>query len=265
MSLKLRCLKCLFILLGALQAHSQAPGYMGKRFALSYGFYFSPAILGSNAQGNTMFGKAESKSESGHFAFNTQHQLGIEYVLKNHLSIGFSTTYYRTMFDNSIRVSSNLGYPTGNYDISGLNYSLYFKIYRKQSLAPYGKYFLFGPTLNTTKSTYSNTYMKVTNTNTPFDNNFGLLEQKYKRVDLVIGWGKSRILYNKLVVDYGFNLQFIGTINAVFGPESPDILELSFDFIHYQTALNYIENTTRLRNREVNKFNVFIKLGVLLF
>lgn len=255
----------LIIFLITTVAYSQTPGYMGKRFALSYGFYFSPAIVGANAQGKTMLGRDNSKSESGSFAFNTLHQLGIEYVLKNRVSVGFATTYYRTMYDNSYKLDYN-NIPTGNYDITGMNYALYFKFYRKTALAPYGKYFMIGATLNTTKSTYNPAYMKTQiQSPYPFENDFGYTTQKYKMPDLVIGWGKNRILYNRVIIDYGINLQLLGTINALYGPESFDVDFINVGFTNGITTSSYIQKTSRLRSREVNKFNVFLKVGVLLF
>ena len=262
-NLKCSCLLIALLIGSAVQA--QTPGYMGKRFALSYGFYFSPAIVGATANGQTMVGRDNSKSESGSFAFNTLHQLGIEYVLKNRVSVGFATTYYKTMYDNSY----SLGYgnaPTGNYDITGINYALYFKFYRKAALAPYGRYFMIGATLNTTKSTYDPAYMKPKmQSSIPFENDFGYTTQKYKMPDLVIGWGKNRILFDRVIIDYGINLQLLGTINALYGPESFDVDFINVGFMDGVTVSSYIHKTSRLRSREVNKFNVFLKVGVLLF
>ncbi|MES2132943.1 MAG: hypothetical protein V4506_11365 [Bacteroidota bacterium] len=261
--LKFSCL--LIALFISCAVRTQTPGYMGKRFALSYGFYFSPAIIGANAHGKTMVGRDNSKSESGTFAFNTQHQLGIEYVLKNHISVGFATTYYRTMYDNSYELGSG-NIPSGNYNITGINYALYFKFYRKAAIAPYGKYFMIGVTLNTTKSTYDRAYMKPKiQSSIPFENDFGYTTQKYKMPDLVIGWGKNRIIADRVLIDYGINLQLLGTLNALFGPESFDLDDNSFGFHEGNYVSNYIHNTSRLRSREVNKFNVFLKVGVLLF
>jgi hypothetical protein len=254
----------LVLFLASAQLFSQSAGYMGKHFNLSYGFYCSPAVIGANAKGNTMLGRFNSKSQSGKFAFNTQHQLGIEYVVGNRKSIGFAATYYKTTYDNNLNASgaSNL---RGYYGITGLNYSLYLKLYRKHALAPYGNYFMLGPSLNTSTSTYDPDFMKGESPDTHKNAYFGLTTQKYTRLDLLVGWGKNRIIGDRILIDYGITLQAIAMMSGSWvGPES--ILD-PFDFRTRPgfEVRNYIHTTTNLRSREVNRFNVFFKVGLLLF
>jgi hypothetical protein len=63
------------------------------------------------------------------------------------------------------------------------------------------------------------------------------------------------------VIDYGFNLQLFSVFAGVF-----DVLLDGEDFSSQNpTNLNYIEKTYRKRVRGINRFNVFLKVGFLLF
>ncbi len=78
----------------------------------------------------------------------------------------------------------------------------------------------------------------------------------------MLGFGRSRTIANRVVLDYGCNLQFFsvvsGVVDIVFDGE--DLLSSSKN-----TNTTYIENTYKRRVRGVNRFNVFLKVGILLF
>ena len=147
------------------------PGYLGRRFNMGYGFSFSPALFGSNGSESSFLSRGNSTG--GDVAFNTLHEGFIEYSFKNRTSVGFSCKYYKTTFDNyqymEITTYGN-GYqnidteiPSGFYEIKGLNYSLYFKFFNRRYVAPWGRYFLIGPSINTAKCFYDPSKMLVGN------------------------------------------------------------------------------------------------------
>lgn len=253
------------------------PGYLGKRFLFGYGFYFSPALLGSNGSQASIFGRGNALG--GDMAFNSNHEGFLEFSFKNRTSIGLSCRYYHSTFDNSVDAraytTDQSGYaytvygkPTGFYDIIGLNYSLYFKFYNKRYVAPWGRYFLMGVVVNSYKCFYDPTTMKMSNydiygNNQPVINDFGLQGQQFARGDLMFGWGRNRMIGNRFTVDYGINLQLIALGYILWD----SVGESPFDIFSEEstTNLNYMERTSKRRVREVNRFNVFLKVGVLLF
>ncbi len=264
----------------AFNAFSQlGPGYLGKRFQVGYGFNFSPAVFGSNGAGESMIGRGNVSG--GDLAFNSMHEGFFEFAFKNRASVGFSAKYYKTTYDNrtnayiyNIDASYNNYYsyndfPSGYYTIKGLNYTLYFKFFNKRYVAPWGRYFIVGPSLNTYRCSYDPSQMYLTYTSTYSSpptkkfSDFGLQDQSFMRGDILFGWGRSRIAFDRLTIDYGVNFEVIAlgfTLWDLIGENPLDIISGN-----RTTNLNYMETTSGSRVREVNRVNVFIKVGVLLF
>jgi hypothetical protein len=254
---------------------AQSTGFMGKRLSVGYGIHTSPAILGGNANNETMFGTGGSAT-SGSFAWNFIHEGNLEFAMSSKWMMCFSVRYYKTVYDNAKEVNGNYlssmsyyGSPSGYYDIRGLTYSLYFKYYGTRYVAPWGRYVMFGPTINTVKATYDptimyfNTYDSYIGSTSTKITNFGTREQTYTGVNLMFGFGRSRIIGNRVIIDYGCNTQIIsvitGALNIVTDNAINDITTSK------TTNTNYIENTVRTRVQGINRFNVFLKVGVLLF
>jgi hypothetical protein len=263
---KLKITGLLFIVLSftAFSGRAQSPGYMGKKLVVGYGFYINPA-LSAVAYG------------FGNSIFNTQHEFFLEYVTSKKYMIGFSAKLYKSTYNNTAAVDlANLGNgysgnsypfdnrPSGTYSISARNFQLYAKLFKSNYLAPWGKYFLFGLTLNQYDCEYDPYQMQlslqetaysngISTTQTVIYNNFGPLVQSYQYIDFMVGAGHSRIFANKIVLDYGYNLNAIATALVVldaFNIETPDLF-------------SYIKTTSTARVRGINRFNFFVKLGYL--
>ncbi len=263
-----------------LNASSQSTGYMGKRFVLNYGFHTSPITFGASANNTTLIGTSGS-AESGVFALNMIHEGSLEFAMSSKWMMNFSVRYYKTAYDNAEYleytaydpyngyINSYSGQPSGYYDITGLSYTLYFKYFGSRYVAPWGRYVMFGPVLNTVKTNYSAStmYMKdeynYGSSSNSIIKDFGDFEQNYKGFNIMLGWGRSRIVGNRIVVDYGCNTQILsviaGAFNVVLDGAATEL------FNDKTTNTNYIQNTNKIRVRGVNRFNVFLKVGVLLF
>ncbi|MBS1635968.1 MAG: hypothetical protein JST26_08585 [Bacteroidetes bacterium] len=281
-------MRILFILLFTilLTAHgrAQTPGYMGKRFQAGYGLYVGPALRGSTANGRTIFGDG-GNAESGSFAFNTTHEAYIEYALTKIIMAGFSVRYYKTAYDNAARIgytqpnnyynynyySNNYDFsttgPKGSYSITGLNYSVYFKIYFRNFSAPWGRYFIFGPTLRTYTAKLDTTAMKASITDYSYSGKtltytplYGDTKQHFTTFDFLLGFGRNRILYDHVSLDYGFNVNavaFLYALSDVSGARSSTAGQLGI------TEISYIETTAKWRTRGVNRLNAFLKIGYI--
>jgi hypothetical protein len=264
----------------ALNSNAQSTGYMGKRLVLNYGFHTSPVSFGSSANNTTLIGTSGS-AESGVFALNMIHEGSLEFAMSSKWMMNFSARYYKTVYDNAEYLDYNTydplsgdrysysGQPAGYYDITGLSYTLYFKYFGSRYVAPWGRYVMFGPVLNTVKTSYNPTVMYLkddynyNNVSNTIIKDFGDFEQKYNGFNIMLGWGRSRIIGNRIVIDYGCNTQILsvimGALNVVLDGAPDDL------FREKTTNLNYIENTHKTRVRGINRFNVFLKVGVLLF
>ena len=255
-----RLLYTVLLVFSMAYAFSQAPGYMGKRFVLGYGLYANPRLM----------------SSGGSRGVNLLHEGYLEFAMKKSVSVGFSARFYKAMYTNARSVNALDYYasyssqidqsPNGFTNIKGRNYALYFKFYKRNYIAPWGKYFLLGATLNTFTSSYDPDNMYVTTSNDRngnyyiYRNDFGATEQSYKRFDIMFGNGRNRVVANRITLDYGYTINVIALTTAIFDALDEPIFDSGTPRMS-----DYIETTSASRVRSVNKFNVFLKVGVLLF
>lgn len=255
----------LLISCSVLNINAQAPGYMGKRFSAGYGIYANPAF-------NSI---ARGYSDK---AINTLHEVFVEYALGKKFSVGLAGQFFRYKYNtkdivdlndysNSVfSYNGNYQRMSGNYLMKGRNYKLYGKFFKDRYLAPWGKYFILGLTLNSRITTYNpdemgiagQTYVQSYATGKYvyqdfFFNEFGPTTQKFRSVDLFFGNGNSRVIANKITLDYGYTIGCIA------------MTQMFIDAIGFEqtTPENYMEVTSRTRAAAVNRFNFFLKLGYL--
>jgi hypothetical protein len=259
---------------------AQTPGYMGKRLVIGYGFHFSPAFIGSNGKGQSIIGRGNS--ESGVAAFNSLHQFFLEFAISKRVMVGASVSIYKTTYDNnktldvsayqknkdgSYSALAYFGSPTGLYNIKGQNYALYAKLFRKSHLAPCGKYIMLGINIRRYTSSYDPNIMQLEYQKNKIDyvypaySDFGRREQSFTRFDLLFGFGRTRILFHRVAIDYGINVNVYAFLASPFDATS-DNDDL---FNHRSVPGNYIETTSAWRTRGVNSMNAYLKVGILLF
>ncbi len=256
-------------------AFAQAPGHLGKRFVLGYGAHFSPAFSNPNAQNETIIGHKKTNpgsAETGSPAFNYTHEAYIEFAINTRFMLGFSGKFYRTNYDNAINaysVNNNNSYNLsediqGYYKINGQSLCLYGKLYGKRYVAPWGRYIVFGPVLNLYNTTYDPNVMfqKATDYNTNQTiapvSNYGSLNQSFVGFNILFGWGRTRIIANRITLDYGINMQVLSIPGLLY-----DLAQSSKNINYVNNT--YIENTAGARIRGLNRINAFLKVGFLIF
>lgn len=244
----------LFVLCAA-SAFSQAPGYMGKRFVAGYGLYANPRL-------------SESGGSPG---VNLTHEGFLEFAMKKGVSVGASVRFNNAMYTNTRNVNvytdnyaQQENSPNGFTTVKGRNYALYFKFYKRNYVAPWGKYFMLGATLNTFKATYDPDMMYVTLTSNYnhsdkiYYSDFGPTTQSGMRFDIMFGNGRSRVIADRIILDYGYTVNLIGMTMAIFDSADTPLFDAGS-----ASASNYVESTSAARMRSVNKFNLFLKVGYL--
>jgi len=260
---------------------------MGKHVHVGYGFNTSPAFINSTANQKTIFGTAGS-AESGNFAFNIVHEAYLDYLLSSKWTIGFSGRFYNTNFDNGMGYKNpfenvyNYSYssredgnerPDGYYNIKGQTYALCFKFFGNRYVAPWGRYVMFGPVLNTYKTVYDpeimNDKLTIYNSNYSYNyynrdtvlSDFGPTTQSFKRIGLMVGWGRTRVFANRVTFDYGVTAQPLAIVSTF-------LRESGFGAIFFKKEIsntNYIAESSKRRVQGINTVNVFLKVGFLLF
>lgn len=193
---------CLICLLGiAFRAASQSPGYRGKHVSAGYGAYTSPGVISSN----------------DYAIFNFLHEGFVEFAVAKKVSLGLALRYYNTAVNNEGRVEwrtdfyhSVGGNVKGETHVKGLNYMAYAKLFRKNYLAPWGKYFVAGATLNTYVASYNPDQVYVTFQSAYGGagrfSDFGPGSQSHIKFDIFFGNGRSRIIADRIILDYGYNI-----------------------------------------------------------
>ena len=271
-------LSYLFIFFATI-AFAQAPGYLGKRFIIGYGAHISPSLTNGNAHNKTIIGhQINGSAESGSFAFNYTHEAFMEYALSTRFVLGFSCKFYKTTYDNGLNISNSSYYNSTNqytinenvegyYSIKGTSLCLYGKLYNKRYVAPWGRYIIFGPVINLYKTSYDSTIMYQTQTNYYTNeiskvSKYGELNQSFTGFNIIFGWGRSRIIANRITLDYGINMQLF-SVMSLFTDQLFN--SSSSKFSTKRTSDNYIEKTSGERIRGLNRINAFLKVGFLIF
>ena len=262
---------------------SQTSGFMGKKLVIGYGFNASPAIFGATKNNETLIGTnflgSTGTADSDALVFNSAHEINAELVISSKWMICTNVKTYITGFDNSVNLDDNNyrssinynGSINGYYTIKGINFGVYAKYFGSRNVAPWGRYMFFGPVANFSQSSYDPKIMNikgkinrnyyngsyyVNQTKDTTFSDFGPKNQNFTRFDIMLGWGRSRIISNKVVIDFGATMQAISLGMLLFDLASPASGE-------YKTRSNYIEKTEKSRVRSFNRFNVFLKIGYL--
>lgn len=247
-----RMLTFFVLLSSALDA--QVPGYMGKRTVFGYGVHFHPALAGFTA------GYSDSP-------LHVKHAVFLEHTTSKKAMIGFAVQFYKYIYNNVERMDPGTNYyryssygtrPNGNYEITANNFMVYSKLFFGSYLAPWGRYFTWGVVYTRYTASYQPGTMFIRAENNSGTqvvlSNFGPYKQTYSSADLLIGFGKSRVFADRIIVDWGYHLQAIST------------LRMMIDFLESGEALQmeeYIKVTSSRRISATNRFNFYLKLGVL--
>lgn len=260
---------------------SQNSGFMGKKFVIGYGFNASPAIFGATKNNETLIGTnflgSTGTADNDALVFNSAHEINVELVISPKWMICTNVKTYLTGFDNRVKLNEFVntiqynGDIKGYYTIRGYNFGVYAKYFGSRYVAPWGRYMFFGPVINFSQSSYDPKIMNikakigqnyyngsyyVNQTKDTLYSDFGPKNQTFKRFDIMLGWGRSRVISKKIVVDFGATMQAISLGLILF-----DGINISSN--KYISRNDYIEKTEKSRVRSFNRFNVFLKIGYL--
>ena len=214
----------LLILLASF-CNAQISGYMGKRFSVGYSNYFFPGLKGPGAS------DASAQHEFSP-AFNAVHNLNIEYVKSNRKMLCASAqymktgiAYYKEHYDDSFfgffydaTYPNNLDY-RGTFSkpavLTSINYAIGLKTYRKGFIAPIGKYQKIDFILLFEKVKYDNARFYDQYTDTLVKSSaVGTGEYNYTNFSIAYTLGKSKMISNVIILDYGIRFAYAPAINV---------------------------------------------------
>ena len=275
----------LFLVMAPAAALAQAPGYMGKKLTVIYNNYFSPALSYPNYQGNTGILAFNSRHSLGvDYVRARKRTIGIAIQhlrTRKDFEGSFGSTniidYQYSYSVNSAGVKTETGkFPVqpfvqgqgGDITISNTNFALYWKFFGNKYIAPWGNYHRIDFILMNYKIKDNNinggTYQiqdyyyytatgnseykyRTVNVPPPVD------EKTYSGFMFAYGVGKQRILYDKLILDFGAQL---GLMFSAAGAEGRM-------FEGYGTQTFNANMQKRINN--ASWFNINIGLGYLAY
>lgn len=187
----------------------KAPGYMGKRLVPSYSFGFAPTIFNPKNNG-----------EEGILNFNLFHQIKLDYVISRKSSFGVGYETYSTGidydngYDNYIRDVRIYFSGYGILNVKGFH--LYKSFYRS-GIAPMGKKHSIGIKVLFSSTDFENVDATIKepkmNSNNYLYYPISTYEIKEggtsKDFGLTYGYSSSRIIFDKLVLSFGFDVNLI--------------------------------------------------------
>lgn len=239
---------------------AQPPGYLGKRFTLSYeqltGINYFNLVHVTNLEGG--YDKDPHVDESN-ANFNYIGTLSFDYVIGKSKSRGISiSSIDQTMYFKDYDYILNGSYLQKDYfrnsaKLTGLTFGLFVKYFKKDRIAPLGDFYKFEFLYSTYKiksydkeaETYS-----LTKTIDPFSS-----------FAFNVTMGKSRIFWDKLVISsglsFGFRLNFITSL-----------MDLDFGNRNYSDksiAERTLNNAAHYWHGQNLFYNLHIGVGWLLF
>ncbi len=229
----------LSLLFLSISISAQVTGYMGKRFFVGYSNLFSPTI------------ERLSSDEFQIKRLNISHALDLNYIIQYRMALGFSFSYVKSKIDNAVVANYNLhDYiftdPENNAQSSSLGFSLGIKLFKRSYLAPLGPYvkwegFILLNSIKYEPYTYprvSQSYYQTTSETI----SIGSGELKSKSFGLAFGFGRQRIFYDKLLIDYGIRAAIAITVddyyNKMYSSYETDLSPIIFNKIFFQQLVN---------------------------
>lgn len=236
---------------------AQTPGYMGRHCMIGYSNNFFVSALGAN-------------TKSTEVGINSTHCFNFEYVIKNRTNFCLSFQTLKTGLepDESYDYSN---YGNAEYDpkpyvpmqVRSTNIALGFKFFRKGTFAPVGKYRKIEMMLLLSKLNYeknSFTYYDY-NSSSTIRTSLGKGEYNFSSFAIAYTFGRQRVLFDRLVLDYGIQVAvFPGIVLNTLGDGLFELGSSTGNIMEYD-----LQRSTSMRLFTHQLFNFHIGLGFLAF
>lgn len=253
----------IFILGSFFTVFSQAPGYMGKNWMLNGDYYFMSALLSPNANHKT-----------GILKFNTYTGIGLDYVHRRFRSVGFTVQFFKTsaaldefVFDNGSE-KRNVNLVDMYSDISGRIFTLNLKFFKKNTIAPMGRYVKteIGFVNFSAKYDTAEFSRRVYGSGTILQRSMPDMNSKksYNLFCMAASFGSQRILADRLVINYsirfGVALALKGDIGYSINPLLGTLANRNWN-----EEEDYLQSICKARIMSHYLCNINLGLGWLLF
>lgn len=234
---------------------SQAPGYLGKRFTLSYEQLAGPNYF--NLLGLDDVSSANRSIDENNANLNYTGMLTIDYVINKTKSRGISISpINQTMYFEDGISTPNPGYSPSisNYinsaKLSGITFGLYVKYFKKQWIAPLGENYKI-------EFLYSSYKIKSFEKQTDAYNYTLNRLDPYTSVGVAVTHDVSRVYFDRMVISFGITMGYrLNFINPFIHDYSED--NATFYINRLKIAAHYWHGQNLF-------FNLHTGIGFLLF
>ena len=272
MKLTQRLIVLLAVVITPFLLTAQAPGYLGKRAAVSFSLSGGVTIDGPNQnnKGSEFFGNQMSTDE-GKIGFNHEFIFDFSYALSRYRGLQLSGSQYYTGMLSEARTIAVGGSGLDRHDLFyrlnvksiSLDYSFYSR--KRGALAPVGSRYYFGLKTNIVSGKIID---KLTNY---FDPAIGaVLGHKLLEVDpkenlyyFTWGWSNSSVIADKIIFKAGISGAI--PVDWIIGRGAFEAFEgQNGDYFYRNNQSSFEENVyTRLWAHEILRINIGI--GYLIF
>ncbi len=259
------------------QYFEKAPGYQGKTVIANTNFSYSPAIFAPNKNGIISWKAA-----------NLRTSIGGEYIFTKKDGVGIQLSAFKTAFQFDYPIYSNRhyedqynsGYRNVSISSNGVGYinakslGLYYKSYLNH-IAPLGSYFkiqvewLFYKVNYDSNEIISKMLYDDHEKDSYYDNYDPdylppyILENKYSALALNMKFGNQRILFDRIVLDFGIDFgTVLKGITGNYGWES--WIELG-PLAEEITTDNYIDRVSKARLFDLYSIGLDFGIGFLAY
>lgn len=261
----------LFLFLGTIltHAHSQIPGYLGKRFFIEANLSTTPTLFQPSAANKgfdfvgsgALYGQANAS-----FGLNNRFGLQAGYVVGRNKVITLGADYLKTGAIMTAETRSLDPFASASsfdrhylfYNLHGFTAELGYQKYKswKGALAPMGRYVAYYVSAGTFKG-------DILDKQTTFNSDSRTkvhaplgIDPTYKRLSVGIEWGNRRIIYDRLLLNLAFRLNM--GIGGQLLSEEPTIGIYQDDYKLFNQKLF----TYSMSNRMASHSLIMIKMGV---
>jgi hypothetical protein len=199
-------------LIASMTSAAQVSGYLGRRFSIGYATCVSPAFFSPDA-------RSHLNDDNTHL--NSVHELTVDYVLSSSASFCFSPQYLRTgvLFRHEPGERGLLYEPADDRVIrlSSINLAAGFKFFRRNAIAPLGKYakfemIVFFGRLSFDPDGFYNTPDPHFSGGKPSPYEVDISHYNFNAFAIACTLGRQHIFFDKLVLDTGLRFGLVPSV-----------------------------------------------------
>ena len=272
-----------FVIL-TVQSRAQVSGYMGKRLSIGYSNYFSPRFPVVKSILSEFYSEGSDAVIASRRSFHFTNSIDVDYILTSKVSLCMSGQFskmdfceYGSKFNLKEYNGSSNDYfdvyyappKSQSMDLKTTNLSIGFKFFKRGYDSPFGRYSKMEIVIVTDKVIMDkNQFYRDDTYYYPLTRGYKIPERPYAYKSFVFAYtfGKQRVLFDKLVLDYGLRIGFNYSYLITDGNVIASIINLTKEDQNKDITLDTrFKRIANVRAFESQLLNVHLGLRFLAF